>query len=182
MHTEAFALVSLDFAKVVAKFHEFTVSVWSFGLVFYIIQTNPSESSQQKIVLDIVFHWTGNLWEQSGDSNITSDPAQDGKELLVWVIWVYSPPVLRTRIFRISPLPQLSGLQIVEPSVKVQLQINPMPVNKLALIARELADVYKNFSHTKILCSNPWVGAIRNLRYSSSLWINYGVAIPDSTS
>lgn len=42
----------------------------------------------------------------------------------------YFSPVLRTKIFLTSPLPQLSGLQIVGLSLKVQLQINPMPVNK----------------------------------------------------
>lgn len=72
-HPEAFALVSLTSAKVVAEFHEFTVSVWSYGLVLCIVQTNPSESWYQKAVLDMAFHQTGNLWEQLGDSNITSD-------------------------------------------------------------------------------------------------------------
>lgn len=92
----------------------------------------------------------------------------------------YAPPVLRIRIFHTSLLLQFSGLQIVEPSLKVQLQINSMPVNKLPLVARGAADRDKIFSHTKHLCSSPWVRAIRNLRFrepaAHSDWMNCGVA------
>lgn len=48
--------------------------------------------------------------------------------------------------------------------LEVKVQICPMPVNKLPLVAGGLTATHKNVSPSKTLYSNPWVRAIRNLR------------------